>query len=361
MTGRKERTQDDIRRACQAATLIVVAALLLLLLASPPPAAAAKPPTYAPLDRPGPKLRVDRAKLRASVDCSPGVTNADRAPVLLVPATGVNSTQNYSWNYEHLFEMEGIPFCTSDQQGFRNSNQTDIQVRGEYLTYAIRKVHRMANRKIAILGHSQGGMAMRWPLRFWPDTRRMVDDVIGAAGTNRGTDVAKIGCSDEDKEDCSPAGEQQSSDSNFIPALNSRSQTFRSISYTEIFTEADETVRPPRYASSVSGPGKISNVEIHEVCPNSTADHLEIGTVDPGAAALTLDALDHPGPAKPGRVSPTVCAALYQPGVDEQEAPEQIASALEALYLNEGPIGPEPRLRCYVFESRMACLKQRRR
>ena len=358
MTGCRERTQARLTRA-GVATLALAA--LALLLALPGPASAAKNgPTYAPLDRPGPKLRVDRDKLRNSVDCFGGVRNATRAPVLLVPATGVNSEQNYSWNYQPLFEMEGIPHCTSNQPGARNSNRTDIQVRGEYLTYAIRKMHRMAGRRISIVGHSQGGMAMRWPLRFWPDTRRMVDDVVGAAGTNRGTDVAKIGCSDEDPEDCSPASEQQSSDSNFIKALNSRVETFRSISYTEIFTEADETVRPPRFASSVSGPGKIRNVEVHEVCPNSTSDHLELGTVDPGAAALTLDALTHPGPAKPSRVSPTVCAALYQPGVDEQEAPAQIASAIQALYFEEGPIGPEPQLRCYVFEARKACLKQRR-
>jgi phage FluMu protein gp41 len=32
-------------------------------------------------------------------------------------------------------------------------------------------MYAMARRQIAIIGHSQGGMSMRWPLRFWPDTR----------------------------------------------------------------------------------------------------------------------------------------------------------------------------------------------
>ena len=50
-----------------------------------------------------------------------------------------------------------------------------------------RRVHALARRRIAVMGHSQGGMSMRWALRFWPDTRRMVADVIGFSGSNHGT------------------------------------------------------------------------------------------------------------------------------------------------------------------------------
>lgn len=316
-------------------------------------ASAASP--YAPLNREGPKLRVDPEKLDASLECSPGVENATRAPVLLVAATGVNSDQNFSWNYEPLLTMEGIPYCTSDQQGERNSNQTDIQRRGQYLTYAIREMHRAAGRKIAIIGHSQGGMAMRWSLRFWPDTRAMVDDVIGFAGTNRGTTQAD-GCGP----DCTPASAQQAASSSFIAALNSRKETFRSISYTEVFTALDQTVTPQPEASSVDGPGRITNVGIQEICPASRSEHLMVGTVDPAAAALALDALDNDGPADPSRISPLVCAQPYHPGVDEATAPAEIAAALQSLYLNEGPTGGEPLLRCYVFKTGADCREAKR-
>lgn len=356
MGGSAETAEEGRGRTRVGTVLALVAATLALLLtglAVTATATAASP--FAPLNRPGPKLEVDRQKLRNSVSCSPGVKDAKRAPVLLVPATGVNSDQNFSWNYEKLFDQQGIPYCDSDQRGFRNTNLTDIQRRGQYLTYAIRKMHRMAGRRIAIVGHSQGGMAMRWPLRFWPDTRRMVDDVIGFAGTNHGTDEAKD-CTN----DCSPAGAQQSSDSNFIGALNSRTETFRRISYTEVATERDQTVTPQPYASSVSGPGRITNVLVQEVCPNSTAEHLQVGTVDPAAAALALDALDHPGPAKPARVSPLVCARPFQPGVDPVTAGPQIAAALKNLYVEDGPTHAEPRLRCYVFKTLHECRRARR-
>ncbi len=345
-------TAASPRRRSASIGLACALALLLALLAAG--SVQAKSP-FAPLDRPGPPLRVDREKLRDSLSCSAGVKDAARAPVLLVPATGVNSDQNFSWNYENLFDQQGIPYCDSDQAGRRNTNLTDIQRRGQYLTYAIRKMSAMAGRRIAIVGHSQGGMAMRWPLRFWPDTRSMVDDVIGFAGTNRGTDEAKD-CTDE----CSPAAAQQSSDSNFIRALNSRAETFRGISYTEVATERDQTVTPQPYASSVSGPGRITNVLVQEVCPNSIAEHLQVGTVDSAAAALALDALDHDGPAKPERISPLVCASPYHPGVDYLTAPPQIVDALKNLYVDGGPTGPEPKLRCYVYKDRKTCKRERR-
>ncbi len=331
---------------------LLLVALLALLVA---PAAAQAGRAFAPLDRPGPKLRVQKQKLRNSVDCSPGVRNADRAPVLLVPATGVNSTQNFSWNYEPLLEQKGIPFCTSDMPGARNSNNLDIQLRGQYLTFAIRKMHRKAGRKIAIVGHSQGGMAMRWPLRFWPDTRKMVDDVIGFAGTNQGTTQAN-GC--KGNTDCSPASAQQAMNSKFIRALNSRAQVFRPITYTEVYTELDETVTPPKEAASVHGRAQITNVAIQDVCPAAISEHLMVGTVDPAAAALALDALDHPGPADPSRIDPLVCAQVFQPGVDPIAAPQQIAEAINSIFVADGPTGGEPKLRCYVFKRKHQCRKK---
>lgn len=354
-SGRSKRPFGGRTYATAAAITALLALIgVTLLTLSADPAEAAR--TWAPLDREGPPLQVKRERLENSLTCSDGgIADADRAPVLLVPATNVNSRQNFSWNYAKLFNDRGIPWCASDQPGFRNSNLTDIQLRGQYLTYAIRWMHRTSGRKIAIVGHSQGGMAMRWSLRFWPDTRKMVDDVIGFAGTNRGTDEA-AGCD----ESCSPAAAQQGSDSNFIRALNSRTETFAGISYTEVFTTLDETVTPQPYASSVSGPGEITNVAIQDVCPNATSEHLMVGTSDPTAAALALDALNNPGPAKPGRIDPLVCAQPFQPGIDPVTAPAEIAAALKALFLDGGPTGGEPKLRCYVFKRMHECRQARK-
>ncbi len=331
----------------------MLAIALLVSLTSVAEAASTSP--YAPPRREGPPLRVDPQKLANSLTCSPGVVGATTEPVLLVAATGVNSDQNFSWNYEPLFNQKGIPWCASDQPGPRNSNLTDIQVRGQYLTYAIRKMHEMAGRPIGILGHSQGGMAMRWSLRFWPDTRPMVDDVIGMAATNHGTTRAND-CPDGS---CTFAQHQQAANSNFIAALNSRKETFPSISYTEIATSLDEVATPQPAASSVSGPGRITNVLIQDVCPLAVSEHLNIGTIDPTAAALVLDALSHDGPADPKRINPLVCLSLFQPGVDPINGPGKALAGLQSILANDGPKGPEPKLRCYVFKNGHECRQAR--
>lgn len=334
-------------------TLAALPALVLALAAAP--GASAADSDYAPLDRKGPPLPVSKAKLRASVECTADVANASRAPVLLLSATGVDSHSNFSWNYEQLFAARGIPYCTSDQPGDRSTNLTDIQVRGYYLTYAIRHAYRLAGRKIAVMGHSQGGMVSRLPLRFWPDTRKKVDDVIGFAGTNHGTEMA------DSEGESTPAGLQQAANSNFIEALNSRAETFAPISYTEIFTNFDEVVTPPRKASSVSGPGRITNVAVQEICPLDPYEHLGIGTLDPVASALALDALNHDGPADPGRIEQSACTAGFMPGFDPVTNFPDLA--LAAAQLAQGETAPrvegEPALRCWVFKDVASCRRSR--
>ncbi|MDQ6606375.1 MAG: GPI inositol-deacylase, partial [Actinomycetota bacterium] len=66
----------------------------------------------------------------------------------------------------------GISWCAYTAP---HSTLDNIETSGEYLVYAIRTMHALAGRRIAVMGHSQGGMSMRWALRFWPDTRPMVE------------------------------------------------------------------------------------------------------------------------------------------------------------------------------------------
>jgi hypothetical protein len=319
-------------------------------------AAPASAVTYAPVNTPGPALSVAPAQLAASVTCTGDLAGSVREPVLLLPATGVNSDQNYAWNYERAFRANGTPFCTSDQPGDANSNLGDIQTRAEYVTYAIRRTHELAGRRIAVLGHSQGGMVMRWSLRFWPDTRTMIADVIGMAGSNHGTLTAVGACAIG----CAPASGQQAAGSEFIKALNSAQETFAGIDYTEAYTHNDQVVTPNLDSTSGSsslrpGPGRVANVAIQDICPADPAEHLAIGTTDAVAYALVDDALTHDGPADPARIDRAVCLQPFQPGVDSATVLQDEAASSAALAKAFGsyPNGPEPRLRCYVTA---ACL-----
>jgi len=314
---------------------------------------------YAPLNRPGPRLTVPAARLAASLQCH-GDPRRGPEPVLLNPATSVTPQQNYSWTYEPAFDAQHRYWCAVTMP-FHTYG--DIQTAGEYLVHAIRVMHRRAGRRIGVVGHSQGGMSMRWALRFWPDTRSMVDDVIGMAPSNDGTKSLPT-CGLAGVTTCTPAVWQQQANAGFIQALNSRAETFKGISYTVIYSHMDEVVTPNSRTDSSSslhtGQGRITNVAVQDICPADLDEHLLTGTIDPTTYALVMDALTHKGPADPARISRSVCGHLYMPYVDPlslntylqplEALPNLAVTPVPMMTLSGAPmLKAEPRLRCYVY------------
>jgi triacylglycerol esterase/lipase EstA (alpha/beta hydrolase family) len=295
-------------------SLGAVTALVLVASATLVPSSAGAT-TYAPLNRSGPALSVPANTLAKSLLCSANLKTSAHEPILLVPGTTVTPAVEFSWSYERAFNKLHLPWCAVTLPA---STMGDIQVAGEYVVNAIRTMHKATGKKVQIVGHSQGGMVPRWALRFWPDTRAMVDDMIGMAPSNHGTVDAFALCLPV--LGCAPAIWQQETNSPFLKALNSSAETFRGISYTQIYTTLDEIVVPnfneTGSSSLHTGAGAIANVSVQSVCPGHITDHLLIGTSDPVAYALVIDALSHAGPAVPSRISRSVCSQLLQPGVD---------------------------------------------
>jgi pimeloyl-ACP methyl ester carboxylesterase len=310
--------------------------------------------TYSPVDQPGPPLSVPQDKLDASLQCS-GNPASGPAPVLLVPGTGSNPQHNFSWNWEPALTSLGISWCAVT---LPDNALGDVQVAGEYVVNGIRTLHQRAGRRISIIGHSQGGMVPRWALRFWPDTRTMVDDQIGFAPSNHGTTGAEVLCAVS----CAAADWQQSDRSEFIKALNSYQETFAGISYTEIYSHFDEIVTPNSddtgSSSLHTGDGSITNVAIQDLCPADPSEHLAIGTQDLVAYDLAVDALEHPGPADPARAfagDPGICApGGLMPGIDTTTYLTDLVGAAIDLATNTArapAVKAEPPLACYVTAS----------
>lgn len=270
----------------------------------------------APAGASGRGLSVASTTLARAVHCAGDLTSAP--PVLLVPGTTLTPEVNFSWNYEKVFTATHRPWCAVT---LPNHAMSDIQTAGEYVVYALRTMYAAAHRKVSVVGFSQGGMVPRWALKWWPDTRSMVADLVGIDPSNHGTldgdAVCVLGCA--------PSFWQQRTGSAFLRALNAGQETYPGISYTQIYTTTlDEVVVPnfgPAASSSLhTGPGLISNVAVQSICPLHLADHLTMGTFDPVAYALVMDALTHTGPAAPGRISSSVCTQLTMPGVALQSA-----------------------------------------
>jgi hypothetical protein len=158
---------------------------------------------------------------------------------------------------------------------------------------------------------------------------------------------------------CAPSFWQQRHNAEFIKALNSDQETFAGISYSVIYTRTDEIVVPNLTDQGSSalhtGDGLIRNVAIQQVCPLDVNEHLAVGTYDPVAYALAIDALSHPGPTDPAHLAGTgVCAKLLMPGVNPLTFPTDLVASLAdiATAVATYPHVPqEPPLRCYVTAS----------
>jgi triacylglycerol esterase/lipase EstA (alpha/beta hydrolase family) len=284
---------------------VVVAAVAALLLTGGTASAASAS---------GPALSVPKEHLATSLTCGGPLRGLDRDPVLLVPGTTLTPEVNFGWNYQPALDALGLRWCAvtlpSDATG-------DIQVAGEYVVHAVRTMAKESRRDVDVVGYSQGGMVPRWALRWWPDTRDLIDDVVGLSPSNHGTVVADGACA---AADCTPANHQQASQSRFLAALNSGAETFAGIDYTVAYTVSDEIVvpnTPPAPSSALrAGQGSIANIALQEVCPANTADHFAIGSYDPVGYAIVVDALSHDGPADRSRISALTCTRLFPPGVD---------------------------------------------
>jgi triacylglycerol esterase/lipase EstA (alpha/beta hydrolase family) len=307
---------------------------------------------YAPTARRGPALDISGGRLAQSLRCTSNEVTARREVVLLIPPTLANPDEAW-FGYERAFDALRIPYCTVTVPHFTT---IDIQISAEYTVHAVRSIHRRTGRKVQLLGWSQGaGPEPRWALRFWPDIRPMVDDLVGLEAPNHGAVAARAVCGGPS---CVPALIQQEDNSEFIRALNSRQETFPGISYSNVYSHTSQFVQPnlddTGTTSLHGGGGLITNVATQDICPLNAADHLAY-YYDPVAYALALDALAKPGPANPARVDPGVCAQQSMPYIPFSDVPPYSAHLYNALFFdrlqNQPKTSAEPPLRCYVTAS----------
>ena len=349
---------------------VLLAALAPLLLPAreapigmPGAAIAEAPPArpdswFGPLERPGPEFSVPGPVLAASLSCTPPITpGPPRDAVLLLSSTGLDTAASFDWNYQPALSAAGITWCTSNAPG---ANNGDIQVRAEYVAYALREIRARTGRPVDVIGHGQGALVARLVLRFWPDVRTAVSEVIALAPPNHGTEAFRATCAHA----CPPAYWQQLPDSMLVSAVNSGQATFPGVDYTVITSGIDDVITPQPAASDLPpGPGRVSNVAVQDVCPDYVADHLGLGGYDAVAWAVAMDALNNPGPADPRRVDKAACDVGFMPAIDAEHFLDNSARA--APVLETGPpdgvpgVPAEPEPRCWVLAD--GCLTGRSR
>jgi pimeloyl-ACP methyl ester carboxylesterase len=294
-------------------------------------------PSAAAGDQPGPQLTVPRAKLASALKCYGPVERNGRQPVLLLPAAQRTPRANWEGGYVEALALNGRVACAVP---LVDNGAGDIQESAEYVVYAVRELARRSGRRIAIVGHSQGGFAAVWALRFWPDLAAHVSDVVSFGTAYRGVWVARTTC--DLRRECEPGSWQVAYGSNFVAALNRDDPTRDATAYTSIYSDTDEFTRPPRAVTRLRGAKQIG---IQEVCAGRPVEHLQESD-DAVTFAIVLDAIGHAGPAHIERISTDVCMATTQPGYDP---------AVRAAALTDGGPGRapsttdhEPPVRCYA-------------
>jgi len=150
-------------------------------------------------------------------------------------------------------------------------------------------------RKVAIVGHSQGGMIGRWVVKELGGAR-LIAEIIGLSPSNHGTTqplAGPLGAT------VCPACKDQMAGSDFINELNSGDDSpGRRISYTVLQTRYDEVVTPFSNAFLEPGP-KVTNVLVQDKCPNEIVEHVTM-IYDPVVLRWVENALARQGkPANP--------------------------------------------------------------
>jgi pimeloyl-ACP methyl ester carboxylesterase len=283
----------------------------------------------------GPPLATPVSALQQALTCNGSLSGTQRDSVLLVHGTFADSEINWSWNYKLALPARGETACTVD---LPDLSAGDIQVSTEYVVYAIRTMAAESHRKVAVMGHSQGGLEARWALRWWPDIRHLVSDVIALNTPNQGSAFPDAICTGPYF--CAASLYQMRSDSNFLAALNDGRQTIGGVSYTAIATADDQVFVLPQQALLDTSNGKVSNIIIQDVCPGHPVDHVGVAFDGP-TFAIVIDALDHHGPADPSRIDTAVCQTDTMPGVTRAEADARVQAYGATLVQLLGPNGPK--------------------
>jgi len=274
-------------------------------------ACAASLAAAAPAGAAEPRLEVPQARLKEALHCYGDQKAPGKVPIMLVTGTGASGQEAYAIG-KGAFEAYGSPVCTVDFPFFTTG---DVHVSAQYLAYAIRAQYRMAGRRIAVFGISQGGLLPRVALTYWPSLRPMVTDVIAAAGTQHGTTASAAQAQACRVQGCIPAGWQQAAASKMLKTLNSYpDETPGPTSWTTLRSADDQTVTPttgPKPTSALKG---ARNILIQGICPGRVVSH--IGTaVDSVTFAAIRDAIENRGPANPARFPADTCGSLYAPGL----------------------------------------------
>jgi len=276
MRGARRRVRGAWLRA-----LVPCAFVAASLLASAPASAQTPPAPSLGISPPGAN----------DFNCKPPA----RHPYPVVLVHGTIGDMTYSWNLLSP-ALKRLGYCVFALD-YGNRALGPMEVSAQQIEDFIDKVLTATRApKVAMVGHSQGGMLPRYLIKFLGGGSK-VDEVVGLVPSNHGTTqplaplVGDLGCL---------ACKQQIAGSEVMTQLNAGDETPGPIDYTQVTTRYDEVVTP--YTSAYlrdDGDPRVTNVTVQDACALDLFEHI-LFVYDPVALQWTLNALGRAGPAASG-------------------------------------------------------------
>jgi len=241
--------------------------------------------------------------------CRP--SSAHPEPVILVHGTWENAYNN--WNgLSPILKAQG--YCVfalnyGNSTGIRGINATGdmIASASQIATFVNKVVSYTGAKKVALIGHSQGGVEARYVANLLLP-KGLVSKVIALAPTNHGTTLSGIttfadkvgvkqfGFAMLNAAKMPSAVQQATPTAPFYVNVNGKGETIPGIDYTVIATKYDEISTPygNAFIKAVTG-ATVDNITIQNVCSLDLSEHLSL-SYSKNVAQIVLNKLD---PAHP--------------------------------------------------------------
>lgn len=182
---------------------------------NPSPKGQAIYPVKAPGDA---RYSVAENALRAAIHipASFGYGKNGKKPVILVPGTATPAGTTYYFNFGKLGSAADADVVWLN---IPQASLNDVQINSEYVAYAINYISAISESNVAVLSWSQGGLDTQWALKYWPSTRKVVDDFIAISPDFHGTVMRSLVCPWLAALACTPSLWQQGWNTEFIRTL----------------------------------------------------------------------------------------------------------------------------------------------
>jgi hypothetical protein len=241
----------------------------------------------------------------------------NKTPVILVPGTGAYGGTNFRNNFTKL--LSDTNWADPMWLNIPGAMCDESPKNAEYVAYAISYIGAGTGKPVTLIAWSQGNLACQWALKYWPNTRKLANNLISISADFHGTLTAYFPLPN------SPAILNQQYTSNFIRTLRANGGDSAYIPTTSIYSSVLDEIVQPQAGDGASAYMRddrnvgVLNVDLQQTCPLTPAGLLygHAGVLYNAVAwALAKDAILHGGPGRLDRIDlPSVSMQPWAPGL----------------------------------------------